>query len=325
MAHGVFIMKSGIYCIRNTATDQLYIGSAANVKKRWHAHRSQLNLGKHENDYLQRAWKKYGRDAFVFSVLEEVTSLLQLLEREQFWFGALPCHISKGGYNISPTAENCLGVRHTAETKAKLSKAKKGIPHSPEHCRKIGDAQKGKIIPEDQKKKVSEANKLRFKDNPELRRAVGDRFRGKRPPNCGKDMLPAQKLKISELAKVRYKTPDGLAHLARMRELSKTKSAKEKFSKAVIGRTFSAEHRRKLSEAHSKIPRARGWKHSEEWKKNHSAALSGRPRFDPRSPSDAEIENFKKLRGEGYSYSQIEQQTGRNRVLIWHYCTGKKR
>ena len=61
-----------IYQITNKINGKIYIGSTNNLSKRWNNHRSKLRNGKHENDYLQQAWNKYGEDAFEFSIVEEV-------------------------------------------------------------------------------------------------------------------------------------------------------------------------------------------------------------------------------------------------------------
>lgn len=61
-----------IYQIRNKINNKIYIGSTNNVRKRWNNHRSKLNNNIHENQYLQKAWNKYGEINFQFSIIEEV-------------------------------------------------------------------------------------------------------------------------------------------------------------------------------------------------------------------------------------------------------------
>lgn len=63
----------GIYLITNTVTGTVYVGQAVNIRKRWEVHRSTLAAGKHGNRYLQRAWTKYGADAFQFSILRDLS------------------------------------------------------------------------------------------------------------------------------------------------------------------------------------------------------------------------------------------------------------
>ena len=126
----------GIYKITNTVTGKFYIGSAVNIKRRWAIHRSRLDANKHGNRHLQNSWNKHGEDSFTFEVLE-CCEKERLIEREQFYIDN-----EKPAYNISPTAGNCLGVKHTDETKRKISEAKKGKVRSDESKRKISEAMK---------------------------------------------------------------------------------------------------------------------------------------------------------------------------------------
>lgn len=63
-------MNSGIYKITNTVNDMCYIGSSKNIKFRLKIHRSLLRRNKHHNIHLQRAWNKYGEEAFKEEILE---------------------------------------------------------------------------------------------------------------------------------------------------------------------------------------------------------------------------------------------------------------
>ena len=86
---------SGIYSILHNDSGKIYIGSSINIKQRWNAHRSALNRGKHSNPHLQNAWSKHGKDAFTFSILEEVIAdNLEIKENE---------YISKFGIGLSGT------------------------------------------------------------------------------------------------------------------------------------------------------------------------------------------------------------------------------
>lgn len=58
------MIKSGIYCIENIRNGKKYIGQSINVYYRWKKHKSELNNNTHDNDYLQKAWNKYGSDIF---------------------------------------------------------------------------------------------------------------------------------------------------------------------------------------------------------------------------------------------------------------------
>lgn len=65
----------GIYTVTNTVSGTVYVGQARNIRKRWEVHRSTLGSGKHRNGYLQRAWNKYGADAFHFEVILDLTDV----------------------------------------------------------------------------------------------------------------------------------------------------------------------------------------------------------------------------------------------------------
>jgi len=117
-------MASGIYQIKNTLNGNRYIGSAADLRRRWQQHLSALRHSQHHNRHLQRAFDKYGEEAFIFEVLEEDIEPENLIEREQHYFDTL-----EPAYNTSPTAGSQLGMRRTDETRAKISAANTGKRH----------------------------------------------------------------------------------------------------------------------------------------------------------------------------------------------------
>lgn len=99
--------KSGIYYIANKITGDIYVGSAVDFYRRWHGHKSKLRTQKHHSIHLQRAWNKYGESNFVFIVIKDVADKSKLIEEEQRCLDMM-----SPDYNISPTAGNCLGVKH---------------------------------------------------------------------------------------------------------------------------------------------------------------------------------------------------------------------
>ncbi len=110
-------MRHGVYQIRNLGSGKRYIGSAAGrggFQERWRLHCLHLNRGSHHSIKLQRAWIKYGEDTFVFEILIYCDPA-NCLTYEQ-----IAMDYSKLGYNISPTAGNCLGVKRSEASKQKM-------------------------------------------------------------------------------------------------------------------------------------------------------------------------------------------------------------
>lgn len=78
---------SGIYEIENLVNGNKYVGSSKDIYERWVQHQRELRKEKHYNEHLQRAWKKYGEDNFVFRILEITPDTIKdRFEREQYWY-----------------------------------------------------------------------------------------------------------------------------------------------------------------------------------------------------------------------------------------------
>lgn len=90
-------MGVGIYRILNTITNQCYYGSSKEISKRLTRHKNELTKNKHHNQYLQRAFNKYGENSFVFEIVEYCCET-KLLDIEQKYLD-LP-----NTYNIGKTA-----------------------------------------------------------------------------------------------------------------------------------------------------------------------------------------------------------------------------
>lgn len=119
-------MKSVIYKIVNTITNDFYIGSSVSFSRRKRKHLYTLAKREGVNRILQNAWDKYSEENFRFEVIEEVFDVTTLLEREQYYLDTL-----RPKYNVCPNSRNHLGARY------RLKK-----PRSKEHSEKIGAAAK---------------------------------------------------------------------------------------------------------------------------------------------------------------------------------------
>ena len=88
----------GVYKITNMSNGKFYVGSSKDIKSRWSQHKKKLNEGTHGNSHLQRAWKLYGGQNFIFEVIEECLPEMQF-EREQYYLNTLN-PFDDNGYNI---------------------------------------------------------------------------------------------------------------------------------------------------------------------------------------------------------------------------------
>jgi group I intron endonuclease len=128
LADDSFLDLAGVYVIKNLVTRKIYVGSTKEFWTRLRCHLSDLRRNKHRNRHLQKAWNKYGNEAFVFEILEVVSDLQQLVEVEQTWIDKLQASDERFGYNICPNASSCLGRKFPEEMKQVISERLKGVP-----------------------------------------------------------------------------------------------------------------------------------------------------------------------------------------------------
>lgn len=251
------IPQGGIYQIRNIVNGKVYIGSAVNLTAREKAHRFHLARNTHHAVKLQRAWNKYGADAFTIEVIERVADKAQLIQREQHWINKHAPH--KYGYNSAPTAGSNLGVKfsadtrakigaahkgmkHTAESKARMSQSKRGSkypPRSAEHCAKISQNQHGRKLSPACIEKIRIA-KIGQTPSAETRLKMSQ---------AQKNIAPEVRERMNLANRERGFTEDGLRRLsaaAKGRKLSD--ATKEKIRQSKRGVKLSPEHLRRRHE-----------------------------------------------------------------------------
>lgn len=125
-----------VYRISCLPNGNCYIGSTIDRDKRWYHHKRSLRRSNHHNLLLQRAWNKYGADAFQFEVIENVADASMLIEREAYWINelrpafnrSLSTHAHSRGLKMGPLSE---------ERRAKISRANTGKRHSEEERAKM--------------------------------------------------------------------------------------------------------------------------------------------------------------------------------------------
>lgn len=239
--------KSGIYQIVNNVNGNRYVGSAVYIKSRWAKHRMNLNNNNHHAKYLQRSWNKYGSDKFNFLIIEECDKA-ELIIREQFYidlynpeYNHLKLAFSSLGFTQTEETKNKLreifkgrepvnkGVKRkpetiellreawkkrkltpvSTETKAKMSKSKRGRKLSKEHIEKVRIANTGKkrLNPRKGFKHKPETIELYKQMRKGTQSGVDNPMYGKRgpdSPNYGKPRSEQTRLLIGQKAKERW-------------------------------------------------------------------------------------------------------------------------
>lgn len=227
-------MESGIYIIRNLATEKVYVGSTINFNKRWQTHKTNLKKNKHSSIKLQRSYNKHGLDKFVFEIIERIPYDKEIIiEREDFFIKTYNSKVN--GYNIADAAFGDVLSTHPNKTEiikkmsttinknisamSKEERSKKwgkpgklngmyGKTHTPEVRKLISEINKGRIAHNKGKTNIElygeEKGKLLNKKISEsAKKRIGDKN-----PFYGKTHSEETKLKLSKINKTRFRQAD---------------------------------------------------------------------------------------------------------------------
>ena len=224
-----------IYLITNKINGKQYVGQTIHsAEKRFAEH---CKPSETTCRLLNRAIKKYGKEAFEFSVLEEVETLSELDAREIYWIKQMNT-LTPNGYNLNGGGNGKGGV--SQETREKLRESMIGK----------FDGEKnpffGRHHTDETRKRMSENH--------------WD-MRGANNPNYGKTFSPETKLKLSQ-------SKSGENHPCYGKHLSE--ETKQKIGAANRGKHLSAETIIKISEA------KKGKTASEETKRKLSELRKGK-------------------------------------------------
>lgn len=166
-------MDCGIYAIVNTATGQRYIGRAIRLEKRKRRHFAMLRAGTHHSVKLQRAFKKYGENAFA------VRTLIICAEKDlEFYEQSLidGFDTARRGYNVCPVSGAPMAGRiSSVESNLKRSASMAGRPKPDSVRAKLSGALSGRKHPPE---RVA-ANRA-AQQRPEVRVATANRMIGNR-------------------------------------------------------------------------------------------------------------------------------------------------
>lgn len=118
---------SGVYKITNTITNDFYIGSSKDVKKRWVCHKSPSRWKEHSNNSLYLDMQKYGVDKFDFQILTIVESEQLKDVEQQFIENLQPTYNNyrAKGWDIERHKEHKKEYKQSDKCKKIVRKSKK--------------------------------------------------------------------------------------------------------------------------------------------------------------------------------------------------------
>ena len=207
-----------IYKITNLVNDKFYIGSTQHsFKKRKGEHLAELNGGYHKNKHLQSSYIKYGKENFVFEIVEEFVFLQDysrdyiyeyITDREMFYITGL-----NPEYNIArETRGGRLGRIPSIEEREHLRKLFTGREVSEEAKQKIRIARAKQIITEEHKRKIGLVHKgnkhcLGHKQSDEQKQKTREQVLLNNSLGIGMHSVEAKE-KRTESLKIKFNTPE---------------------------------------------------------------------------------------------------------------------
>ena len=129
-----------VYQHKNKINGKIYIGiTSQKPEQRWGSQGCNYKSSPHFYSAIQ----KYGWDNFEHIVLFDNLTKEESKLLEQMYIALYDSSNKHNGYNTA-LGEGYTGLKHTEDTKAKISKTKKGTVLNEKHKKKISKSMKGK-------------------------------------------------------------------------------------------------------------------------------------------------------------------------------------
>lgn len=132
-----------VYVITNAVNGKRYVGiTDVGVDQRWKLHIQHAQYGARQA--FACTIRKHGIESFKVDVLEECPDRETLYTREMHWIAELGTFIPRG-YNMTLGGEGLAGLKHTDETRRKMSitrTGKKRGPFTDEQRRRCAETRK---------------------------------------------------------------------------------------------------------------------------------------------------------------------------------------
>lgn len=228
---------AGVYEIRNTLNDKVYVGSSINTSRRLKDHARKLAKGEHESQHLQASWDKYGDDAFKLKLLL-ICAPKDVLFYEQLIADGFRANEKEFGYNKRLVVATCAGIKKTEEQKVRLRESARRGPDHHYYGRRLSDAAHEAAAEFKKTYKVSDETKAKMRQS--SRRGESHHFYGKSTSEAARK-ASAVKRKLFGIS------AEGRANMSKaLKGLKKPEGFAEKISKARTGAKHSDATKEKM-------------------------------------------------------------------------------
>lgn len=100
---------NGVYMIHNTLHNRKYIGSTKDVNRRIKTHKRELEMGSHNNRFMQKDYNEAGPNSFKYVILEKEIAGNLLTAYEKYYMYIHDSVVMYKGYNqMFPSTDHKL-------------------------------------------------------------------------------------------------------------------------------------------------------------------------------------------------------------------------
>jgi group I intron endonuclease len=226
-------LSAGIYMIKNTMNNKVYIGSSTNTTQRLGRHKRGLRKNIHDNKSLQKDWNKMGGENFGYEILRTAKYTENLKCLEDIYLDLYESYKPENGYNISKRSSNVPQKMTQSETNKIIDLYQK--THSVKHV--------GKQTHHDDRtiKKILIENRIQIiptHTNSEQRRKISLNNAAKRPEV--KEKLRISSLRQAKDGKIKMDQLHTKEAIQRMKETKKINNILKYYNK-IMSKQFKIE------------------------------------------------------------------------------------